>query len=49
METNAHTNMNMLDRAIPENTMTNVAILATFVYHAAMRDKKLPRVAQLPW
>ncbi len=49
METNAHTNMDMLDRAIPENTMTNVAILATFVYHAAMRDKKLPRVAQLPW
>ncbi len=49
METNAHTNMDMLDRTFPENTMTNVAIIATFVYHTAMRDEKLPRVAQLPW
>ncbi len=49
METNAHTNMDMFDRLVPENTMTNVVILATFVYHAAMRDERLPRVTPLPW
>ncbi len=49
METNAHTAMDMFDRLVPENTMTNVVILATFVYHTAMRDEKLPRVAPLPW
>ena len=49
METNAHTTMDMVDRLVPENTMTNAVILATFVYHAAMRDERLPRVAPLPW
>ena len=49
METNAHTNMDMFDRLVPKNTITNVVILASFVYHAAMRDEKLPRVAPLPW
>jgi carboxypeptidase Q len=49
METNAHTTMDMFDRLVPENTITNVVILATFVYHAAMRDEKLPRIAPLPW
>ena len=49
METNVHSNMDVFDRLVPENLMTNSAILATFVYHAAMRNEKLPRIAPLPW
>jgi len=49
METQAHTNMDVYDRLIEENLMTNTVILATFVYHTAMRDEKLPRIAPLPW
>jgi carboxypeptidase Q len=49
MNTNVHSNMDVYDRLVPENLMTNVVILATFVYHAAMRDDKLPRVLPLPW
>jgi carboxypeptidase Q len=49
METNVHSNMDVYDRLVPENLMTNAVILATFVYHAAMRDDKLPRIAPLPW
>jgi len=49
MDTNVHSTMDVLDRLVPENTMSNSVVLATFVYHAAMRDEKLPRVAPLPW
>ena len=49
METNVHSNMDMFDRLDEENLKVNSVILATFVYHAAMRDEKLPRVAPLPW
>ena len=49
MESNAHTNMDSVDRLIEENLMANAVILSTFVYHAAMRDEKLPRIAPLPW
>ena len=49
METNVHSNMDVFDRLVEENLMTNSVILATFAYHAAMRDEKLPRVAPLPW
>jgi len=49
METNVHSNMDMYDRLVEENLMVNSVILATFVYHAAMRDEKLPRIAPLPW
>jgi len=24
-------------------------ILATFIYHAAMSDNRIPRVSRLPW
>jgi hypothetical protein len=34
---------------VQENLMVNSVILSTFVYHAAMRDEKLPRIAPLPW
>jgi carboxypeptidase Q len=49
METNVHSNMDMYDRLVEENLMVNSVILATLVYHAAMRDEKLPRIAPLPW
>jgi hypothetical protein len=49
MNTNVHSSMDVYDRLVPENMMTNSVILATFVYHAAMRDEKLPRIAPLPW
>jgi carboxypeptidase Q len=49
MNTHVHTNMDLYDRLVPENLMVNSVILATFVYHAAMRDEKLPRVLPLPW
>ncbi len=44
-----HSNMDVYDRLIPEDLMANSVILATFVYHAAMRDEMLPRVAPKPW
>jgi len=44
-----HSNMDVYDRLVPEDLMANSVILATFVYHAAMRDEKLPRFAPLPW
>jgi hypothetical protein len=44
-----HSNMDVYDHLVPENLMANSVILATFVYHAAMRDEKLPRIAPLPW
>jgi len=44
-----HSNMDVYDRLDPEDLMANSVILATFVYHAAMRDEKLPRIAPLPW
>ena len=44
-----HSNMDLYDRLVPEDMMANTVILATFVYHAAMRDEKLPRIAPLPW
>lgn len=49
METNVHSNMDMYDRLVEENLVVNSVILSTFVYHAAMRDEKLPRAAPLPW
>ncbi len=41
--------MDVYDRLVEEHLMANTVILATFVYHAAMRDEKLPRVAPRPW
>ena len=49
METNVHSNMDVFDRLVEENILTNTVILATFVYHAAMRNENLPRVAPPPW
>ena len=44
-----HSNMDVYDRLVPEDLMANAVILATFVYHAAMRDEMLPRVLPRPW
>lgn len=48
-EAHNHSNMDVYDRLVEEHLMANTVILATFVYHAAMRDEKLPRVAPRPW
>jgi hypothetical protein len=38
-----HSNMDAYDRVQPGDLMQAVAIVASFVYHAANREKKLPR------
>jgi hypothetical protein len=38
-----HTNMDVLDRAQKDDLMQASVVLASFVYHAAMRDDALPR------
>ena len=41
----AHTNMDVYERLIPEGLMQAAVVMATFVYHTAMRDDLLPRIA----
>jgi Zn-dependent M28 family amino/carboxypeptidase len=38
-----HTNMDLYERIQPEDMMKNAAIIASFVYHTANRDDRLPR------
>jgi Zn-dependent M28 family amino/carboxypeptidase len=38
-----HTNMDLYDRLQAEDLMKNAVIIASFVYHAANRDERLPR------
>ena len=38
-----HTNMDLYERIQPEDMMKNAVIIASFVYHAANRDERLPR------
>lgn len=38
-----HTNQDVYERLIPEDLKQNAVILASFAYHAAMRDEGLPR------
>jgi carboxypeptidase Q len=40
-----HTNMDVFDRLQSEDLMKNAVIVASFVYHAATRDERLPRKA----
>ncbi len=40
-----HTNMDVVDGLVPEDMMVNAVVMATFAYHAAMRDELLPRKA----
>ncbi|MCK4931812.1 MAG: M20/M25/M40 family metallo-hydrolase [Candidatus Aminicenantes bacterium] len=43
----AHTNMDVYERLIPEGLMQSSVVMATFVYHTAMRDELLPRIAPI--
>jgi len=38
-----HTNMDVYDRLLASDLMQAAVIMASFVYHAAMREEKLPR------
>jgi hypothetical protein len=38
-----HSNMDLYDRLQASDMMKNAVIVASFVYHAANRDAKLPR------
>jgi hypothetical protein len=38
-----HSNNDVYERVVPEDMMKNAAIIASFVYHAAVRDELLPR------
>jgi Zn-dependent M28 family amino/carboxypeptidase len=42
-KTQIHTNMDVLDYMAEDTLKHNAAIIATFVYHAAMRDEMMPR------
>jgi len=43
-----HTNLDVYDGVVPEDVMVNAVIMATFAYHAAMRDEMLPRKPYTP-
>jgi len=38
-----HSNMDVFDRIVPEYIKQGAVVVATFAYHTAMRDQKLPR------
>jgi len=38
-----HFNMDTFDKVIPEDLMINAVVMASFAYHAAMRDEMIPR------
>ncbi len=38
-----HSHLDTLDHIVPEDLKQAAAVVATFAYHAAMRDEKLPR------
>ena len=40
-----HTNMDLYDHALAGDLMQASVIMASFVYHTAMREEKLPRKA----
>ena len=37
-----HTNVDVFDRVVPEYLKQGAIVLASFLYHTAMRDEKLP-------
>lgn len=41
--TGGHTNLDFLDTIQPQDLMKNATIMASYVYHAAMTDRRLPR------
>ena len=44
-----HYNMDFYDHVIPMDLKTNAAVMASFAYHAAMRDEKIPRKIFKDW
>jgi hypothetical protein len=38
-----HLNMDTFDHVLPEDLMINAVVMASFAYHAAMRDELIPR------
>jgi len=38
-----HSNMDVFDKLVPADLRHNAVVMATFLYHAAMRDEPLPR------
>jgi len=38
-----HSNMDVFDKLVPDDLRRNAVIMASFLYHAAMRDQPLPR------
>jgi len=41
--TGGHTNLDFYDSIQGEDLMKNATIMASFVYHAAMADRRMPR------
>jgi len=44
-----HYNMDLYDHVLPEDLKINAVVMASFVYHAAMREKKFPRKPFTNW
>ena len=44
-----HFNMDTYDHLVPEDLKINAVIMASFAYHAAMRDEKIPRKPFTAW
>lgn len=44
-----HYNMDLYDHVLPRDLKISASLLATFAYHAAMRDKKIPRKIFTNW
>ena len=44
-----HYNMDFYDHVIPMDLKVNAAVMASFAYHAAMRDEKMPRKTFKDW
>jgi len=38
-----HTNQDVYDHCVPEDLIQSAVVMASFVYHAAMREERLPR------
>ena len=36
--------MDTFDKLLPDDLMINAAVMASFAYHAAMRDERIPRI-----
>ena len=41
-----HFNMDVFDKVLPEDLKINAVVMASFAYHAAMRDEPIPRKAR---